>query len=103
MYRVFEIDTDVMYQWRDIVPTFETRITKIRNITLRNAMAEHADAVYELRGDSRDPIDGVTIDNVKVGCLHQFANNAEFVRNLSVTNVSWYKFDPEADLIMNVE
>ena len=97
MYRVFEIDTDVMYQWRDIVPTFETRITKIRNITLRNAVAEHADAVYELRGDSRDPIDGITIDNVRVGCLHQFANNAEFVRNLSVTHVSWDRFDPEAD------
>ena len=32
MLRTFEIDSEVLYQWKDLVPTYETRITKIDNI-----------------------------------------------------------------------
>ena len=87
MIRVFEIDTDVLYQWRDIVPTFETRITRIRNIAILNAEAEQSEAVYELRGDSRDPIDGIRIENIHVKRLTKFDNNVEYVRNLQVRNI----------------
>ena len=92
--RVFEIDTDVMYQWRDIVPTFETAVTRIRNISIRDASCGQADAVYELRGDERDPISGVHIENVHVDSLTQFINNTEFVRNLTVENISWDHYAP---------
>lgn len=88
MLRVFEIDTDVLYQWRDIVPTFETRITRIRNISIRHAEAEQADAVYELRGDKRNPIDGVNIEDIHVKYLTKFHNNVEFVKNLNVKDIT---------------
>ena len=101
MQRVFEIDTDVMYQWRDIVPTFETAITQIRNICIRNASVTESDAVYELRGDSRDPIDGVRIDGIHVGTLHKFVDNVEYVKNLSVKNITWDSFD-SATTDMNI-
>ena len=87
MLRLFEIDTDVLYQWRDIVPTFETRITSIRNITLRGAEALQTEAVYELRGDERNPIDGIVIEDIHVGRLTGFHNNVENVRNLSVRDI----------------
>lgn len=87
MLRVFEIDTDVLYQWRDIVPTFETRITRIRNITLRNADAVQSEAVFEIRGDERDPIDGVTLENIRVGKVTGFYNQVSAVRNLSVKDI----------------
>ena len=87
MLRVFEIDTDVLYQWRDIVPTFETRITRIRNISILHAEAEQSEAVYELRGDARDPIDGIRIEDIHVKRLTKFDNNAEYVRNLTVRNI----------------
>ena len=99
MLRVFEIDTDVMYQWRDIVPTFETRITRIRNITVRNARAEQSEAVYQLRGDSREPIDGVVIEDVRVGRLTGFENQVENVHDLRVRNVTWDRFGEEADAL----
>ena len=92
MYRVFEIDTDVLYQWRSIVPTFETKVTKIRNITVRNASAEHADAVCEIRGDEREPVDGVFIENIHVGTLHAFTNSFSNVCNLEMKNVTWDNF-----------
>ena len=86
MLRVFEINTDVLYQWRDIVPTFETKITRIRNIVMRNVEAQESDAVYEIRGDERDPVDGVLLENIHVGRIRKFDNNAVFVRNLTVRN-----------------
>lgn len=97
MLRVFEIDTDVLYQWRDIVPTFETKITRIRNITIRNAEAEQSEAVYQLRGDERDPIEGVVIENVHVGRLTGFENQVENVRDLRVSNVTWDGFGEEGE------
>lgn len=101
MLRVFEIDTDVLYQWRDIVPTFETRITPIHNITIRNAQATQSEAVYQLRGDSREPIDGVVIDKIHVGLLTDFENQVENVRNLKVSNITWDAFG-EADGEMSI-
>ena len=92
MYRVFEIDTDILYQWRSIVPTFETKITQIRNITVRNASAAHADAVYELRGDERLPIENIKLENIHVEVLHRFENYVENVRGLNVENVRWDAF-----------
>lgn len=94
MLRVFEIDTDVLYQWRDIVPTFETAITSIRNITIRNAECKQSDAVFELRGDARRPISGVTVENIHVKELNKFENYVENVRNLSVKNITWDRFEP---------
>lgn len=102
MLRVFEIDTDVLYQWRDIVPTFETKITKIRNIAIRHAEAQQADAVYELRGDSREPIDGVKIEDIHVKQLMKFVNNAEFVRNLETKNIVYDSYTPSDDDKSNV-
>ncbi len=95
--RVIEIDTDVLYQWRDIVPTFETKITRIRNIGIRNATCRQAEAVYEFNGDARDPIDGVTVENVHVGRLTKFVNNVTNTRNVIVRNVTWDEFTPEGE------
>lgn len=86
MLRVFEINTDVLYQWRDIVPTFETKITRIRNIVMRNVEAQESDAVYEIRGDERDPVDGVLLENIHVGRIRKFDNYSESVQNLTVRN-----------------
>lgn len=93
MMRVFEIDTDVLYQWRDIVPTFETAITRIRNITMRGAKCEQADAIYEIRGDKRDPIQGIVLEDIHVGTITQFINNSEYVRDLITRNITWDKFE----------
>ena len=46
--RVLEIDTDVLYQWKDLVPTYEERITRIDGIYMKNVVCTSADAIYEL-------------------------------------------------------
>ena len=90
---MLEIDADILYQWRTIVPTFETAITDINNITLRNATCEYADAVYILNGDARLPISKVTIENVHIGELIKFENSVTNAQDVKVSNVSWDRFN----------
>lgn len=90
---VFEIDTDVLYQWRDIVPTFETAITRIRNISLIGAECEQADAVYRINGDSRDPVQGVLLKNVHIGKVNKYINESTNCRDVVTDNVVWDSFD----------
>lgn len=87
--RVLEIDTDVLYQWKDIVPTYEERITRIEGIYLKNVECDSADAVYEVKGDVRLPVRKVVIEDVRVGKVKDFVKkvmNAKEVedRNLQV-------------------
>lgn len=88
--RVLEIDTDVLYQWKDLVPTYETRITTIDGIYMRDVTCESADAVYDLKGDSGLPVKNVEIKDVYVKNVNKFYNNVFNVLNLKEENV---KFD----------
>ncbi len=90
---MLEINTDVMYQWRTIVPTFETVITDINNITLRNAECAVADVVCKLRGDERLPIKTVSLENVHIGELLKYENVVSHVEDFRMKNVVWDSFD----------
>lgn len=93
--RVLEIDTEVLYQWKDLVPTYETRITKIDGIYMNNVICESADAIYDLKGDSRLPVSNVTIKNVHVGKINKFYNNVYNVLNLKEENVTFENYQTE--------
>lgn len=92
---MLEIDTDVMYQWRTIVPDYETAITDINNITLRNASCEVADVVVKLRGDERLPIKTVIVENVHIGELLKYENFLSNVEDFRMKDVEWSRFDSE--------
>ena len=58
------VETDVLYQWRDF-PTHEVRVTAISNLTLRNVEVESAKWLIRINGDAREPVKGVTLENVR--------------------------------------
>lgn len=60
---VVGIETDVLYQWA-LLPTFEVRPTRIRNITAENIHVNRARHLVFVKGDKRDKIAGVTLKNV---------------------------------------
>ena len=93
--RVLEIDTEVLYQWKDLVPTYETRITKIDGIYMNNVTCESADAVYDLKGDSRLPVSNVSIKNIQVGKINKFYNNVYNVLNFNEENITFRSYNPE--------
>ena len=63
---VVGIETDVLYEWRNL-PTWEVRVTRIRNICAENVRATRARHLLMVHGDARDPVDGVTLKNVTCG------------------------------------
>ena len=102
MLRTFEVDTEVLYQWKDLVPTYETRITRIDGIHVKNIHCQSADAIYELKGDARLPIRNVFVENVKVDTVRQFINRLSNVENFQANEVSatilLHKEAPSIDL-----
>ncbi|MBQ1428604.1 MAG: right-handed parallel beta-helix repeat-containing protein, partial [Kiritimatiellae bacterium] len=62
---VMAVETDVLYQWKDF-PTHEVRVTPIRNLSMKNVAVEEAERLVDIRGDKRLPVDGVTLENVRV-------------------------------------
>ena len=63
---VFEIDTDVLYEWANF-PDYQIAHTRIANITARNIRVDEALDVIRLRGDARLPPRGIIADKISVG------------------------------------
>lgn len=87
--RVLEIDTEVLYQWKDLVPTYEERITRINGIYLDKVTCESADAVYDLKGNAKLPVKNVQIKNVKVDKVKKFGKKVVNVENVIEKNVDF--------------
>ena len=64
-YGVMAVETDVLYQWKDF-PTHEVRVTPIRKLSMKNVAVDEAGRLVDIRGDKRLPVDGVTLENVRV-------------------------------------
>lgn len=90
--RVLEIDPEVLYQWKDLVPTYETRITRIDGLHIKDVTCESAEAIYELKGDLRLPPRNIEIENVHVGKVTQFINSVQNVLGVKETNVTYDSF-----------
>ena len=63
---VLGIETDVLYQWRNLVPTYEKRLTPIEDIFLTNIHATHTEFVTRIMGAENQPVKNVILENVEV-------------------------------------
>lgn len=78
-FGVLGIDTDVLYQWRNLVPTYEVRLTSIRNIHVKNVTVEETGGTpFKIAGDARLPVKGVYLENITIqkagGAARSFKN-----------------------------
>ncbi len=87
--RMFEIDTDVLYQWKTLVPTYETRITPIHDIHMENCTLDRTDAIYEIKGDARLPVHDIYLKDLHVGFVRQFVNRSENTFSVFTENVKY--------------
>jgi hypothetical protein len=103
--RVAEIDTDVLYQWRNLVPTYKDTLTRISDIYLTNIRCDSAKAIYELRGDARLPIRDVVMENIQVDVVADTLNSAQYVEGLVINNITYRHLDsgtlPQLDQYLN--
>jgi polygalacturonase len=85
---VLGIETDVLYQWKDLVPTVEERLTRISGIHVSNIKIAETGIPFRIEGDSREPVRDVTLDNIAIGKARGKKNdyrNAEDVKETHVT------------------
>lgn len=66
-YGVLGIDTDVLYQWRTLVPTYEERLTPIENVVLEGIEVGAVDYIARIAGEAALPVGTVTMKQVQTG------------------------------------
>ena len=81
-FGVMAVETDVLYQWKDF-PTHEVRVTPIRSLVMKNVSVDEAERLVDIRGDARNPVDGVTLENVRLAKARK-ADRVENAKNVTV-------------------
>lgn len=79
---VFGIETDVLYLWRDLVPTYEERLTTIRNIHVRNVTVDETATPFRILGDADLPVRDIYLENVTVRRATRQVRQYENVANV---------------------
>lgn len=90
--RMLEIDTDVLYQWKDLVPTYETAITRIENIRMNRVECDTVRAMIDLKGDARLPVRDVDVQNLHAKAVTEFIEHAEHVEALRTEHITYDTF-----------
>lgn len=67
------IETDVLYQWRDLVPTYERRLTPIEGVHLTDVRVGQAGFLCRIQGDAGLPVRDVSLRRVTAGALRDAA------------------------------
>jgi len=63
---VLSVETDVLYQWRNLVPTYERRLTPIQGLHVSNVTVGEASFVCHIRGEREMPVNNVTLNKIVV-------------------------------------
>lgn len=66
---VLGIETDVLYQWRTLVPTLEKRLTPITNVVLENITAGEVNFVSRILGQKELPVEAITLKKITTGTV----------------------------------
>ncbi|WP_335964857.1 glycoside hydrolase family 28 protein [Galbibacter sp. PAP.153] len=78
---VLGIETDVLYQWRDLVPTYERRLTLIDGIYMNKIHAKNVEFLSRILGQEEKPVKNVRLTEVasdsirKEKHIHQNVDN----------------------------
>jgi len=78
---ILGIETDVLYQWRTLMPTYDRVLTPISNIKLKNISAGKVKFVSRILGDKELPVKKVSLINIKADSITEqkhIHQNVEF-------------------------
>lgn len=63
------VETDVLYQWRRLMPTNERRLTPIAGLHVSNVQVAEAQFVCQIKGQAELPVHDVSLRDLRVGTL----------------------------------
>ncbi len=80
---VLGIDTDVLYQWRDLVPTIDRQLTPISNVYLKNFKVKDVKFIAKITGQKELPVENIFLKNIKAQNITDTKYITENVLNFS--------------------
>jgi len=83
---VLGVETDVLYQWRDLVPTVERRLIPIKDIFMDNIVVSDVKFVSRILGQKELPVENVTLKNITTGTVQEKKHIHENVINFTSSN-----------------
>ncbi|MCY4743429.1 glycoside hydrolase family 28 protein [Pelomonas sp. UHG3] len=83
---VLDVDMDVLYQWRTLMPTLEKRLTPIEGVFVSDVEVAEAQHVSRLRGEASLPVRGVRIRRVRVQRLLGGAHDHRHAQQVDIAD-----------------
>jgi polygalacturonase len=68
---ILGIETDVLYQWRTLVPTVERRLTPIKDVYLENITATEVKFISNISGQKELPIENISLKKISAETVLQ--------------------------------
>lgn len=81
---ILGIETDVLYQWRTLVPTTIKKLTPIKNIYLNNVSATDVQFVSRILGQKELPVENVSLRNITTVKIQDKKHIHENVLNFTI-------------------
>ena len=83
---VLGIETDVLYQWRTLVPTYERRLTPIKDVFLSNVTASDVKFVSRILAQKELPVENIALKKITTGIIQEKKHIHENVVNFRSDN-----------------
>lgn len=81
---VLGIETDVLYQWRNLVPTYEKKLTPISGVYMENISAGEVKFVSRILGQADLPISGVYLKHITTGRVTEKEHIHENIKDFEI-------------------
>ncbi len=83
---ILGIETDVLYQWRTLVPTVEKRLTPIKNVYLDNLHASSVKFLSRILGQNELPVANIFLKRVSADTVQDKEHIHEHMINFKNDN-----------------
>lgn len=80
---ILGIETDVLYQWKDLVSTIEVKLTPIHDIYLENYRVKDVKFIARILGQKELPVENIFLKNIKADIITDKKYITENVLNFS--------------------
>lgn len=83
-FGILGIETDVLYQWKTLTPTYVRKLTPIKNVYLQNIKATNVKFISHIQGQNELPVENIYLKNVTADTIRDKKEIHENVINFKV-------------------
>ena len=86
---ILGIATDVLYQWKNLVPTYEERLTPIQDVFFENITAGNMRYIASIRASKEMPVRNISLTRIKAGTVKEDPWKLSNVENIKREQVEF--------------